>query len=94
MACHDGAETVAESSSLCRRLSEIVGDDLSSFLSFRFCRRRNAGCDRVSEVTQYDPHFIAKASWVRTIYSDKGENRLSIGFESAVCSPEGTGIES
>ena len=35
LACHDGTETVAESSSLCRRLSEIVGADLSSLLSFR-----------------------------------------------------------
>ena len=35
LACHDGTETVAESSSLCRRLSEIVGDELPSFLLFR-----------------------------------------------------------
>ena len=35
LACHDGTEAVVESSSLCRRLSEIVGDELPSFLLFR-----------------------------------------------------------
>ena len=36
MACHDGVEVVAEPSSLYKWLSEIVGDDLPSFLSFHF----------------------------------------------------------
>ena len=35
LACHDGTEAVVESSSLCRRLSEMVEDDLPSRMSFR-----------------------------------------------------------
>ena len=35
LACHDVHEVIAESPSLCRRLSEIVGGDLPSLLSFR-----------------------------------------------------------
>ncbi|RVW63301.1 hypothetical protein CK203_058758 [Vitis vinifera] len=73
LACHDGTEAVVESSSLCRRLSEIVGDELPSFLLFR---------------------STAKASWVQTTYLDKGEHCPGRGFESAVCPPEGTRIES
>ena len=35
LACHDVPEVMTESPSLCRRLSEIVGGDLPSLLSFR-----------------------------------------------------------
>ena len=35
LACHDVPEVMAESPSLCRQLSEIVGGDLPSLLSFR-----------------------------------------------------------
>ena len=45
-------------------------------------------------MTQYGPRFTAKASWVQTTYLDKGEHCPGRGFESAVCPPEGTRIES
>ena len=35
LACHDVPEVMAESPSLCRQLSKIVGGDLPSLLSFR-----------------------------------------------------------
>ena len=48
-------------------------------------------CDRLSEVTQHDLRLTAM---VRTTYSDKGEQRPSRGFESVVCPPGGTRVES
>ena len=78
MACYDGAEVVAESSLSCRQLLDIIGEGGGEWLVvipiLSLCRRRSAGYDRLSEVTQYgpvesvsgsvgqdDPRFTAKA---------------------------------
>ena len=54
MACHDGVGVMAEPSLSYRRLAVIPV--LSLY------RRWNAGCDRLSEVTQYGPVESASGS--------------------------------
>ena len=62
MTCHDGAEVVAESSLSCRRLSDIVGGGFAVIPIISLCRRRNAGCNKLSEVTQHGPVESASGS--------------------------------
>ena len=82
---------MAESSSFCKRLSEIVGDDLPSFLSFRSAGDGMwvvTGCLRWLSMT------CVLWPMVWTTYPDQGEHRSGRGFESAVCPPRGTRVES
>ena len=63
MTCHDGVEVVAKSSLFCRWLLVIVGGGwLAVIPVLSLYRRRNAGCDKLSEVTQHGPVESASSS--------------------------------
>ena len=82
MACYDVPEVMAESSSLCRWLLEIVGDDLPSLLSFRSTGGATwavTGC-----LGWFSKAFFLQ-SMIRTINPDMMEHRPGIIFKSAVC---------
>ena len=55
MACHNGAEVVAEPSLSCRQLSKIVGGMTCVIPIFSLYMRWGVGCDRLLELTQERP---------------------------------------
>ncbi|RVW99547.1 E3 ubiquitin-protein ligase MIB2 [Vitis vinifera] len=72
---------VAESSSPCRRLSEIVGGDLSSAPVLSLCRRRNVGYGRLSGMTQQG---LLVTIMIRTIGPNRIEHR-PVDPDSGAC---------
>ena len=91
MTCHDGTEAMAVSSSFCRQLSEIVGDDLPSFLSLRSA---SGGMRAVTGYLKWLSMACVLRPRVQTTYPDKGEHCPGRGFESVVCPLEETRVES
>ena len=81
---------VAGSSSPCRWLSEIVGGDLPSLLSFRSA---GGGTWAVAACRGWLNKAYSLQSMIRTIGPDRIEHCPGMIFESAVCPLGGTRIE-